>query len=114
MDATWHARPRGSATRAHAAPTRRCDAIYIYIYMGVTVHIVFQLSEDIINPTNPSHLINTFVSFNFSRVGLSPTQYLSAGHVAKGEASDRQRIGNPCVDGVDSRSTGDHHRTCFK
>ena len=29
--ATWHARSRGSARRAHAAPTRR-DATCIYIY----------------------------------------------------------------------------------
>ena len=28
VDATWHSGPRGSATRAHAAPTRR----YIYIF----------------------------------------------------------------------------------
>ena len=50
MDATWHARPRGSAMGAHAVPTQRCDAIYIYIYiyiyMGVKVHIVFQLSKE--------------------------------------------------------------------
>ena len=30
VDATWHARPRGSATRTHAAPTRR--NIYLYLY----------------------------------------------------------------------------------
>ena len=30
VDATWHSRPRGSVTRAHAAPTR-CD-IYLHIY----------------------------------------------------------------------------------
>ena len=30
MDATWHARPRGSATWAHAAPTRR-DVHYLYL-----------------------------------------------------------------------------------
>ena len=31
VDATWHARPCGSATRAHAAPTRR-DVTHIDIY----------------------------------------------------------------------------------
>ena len=30
VDATWHARPRGSATWTHAAPTRR-DVIYLYL-----------------------------------------------------------------------------------
>ena len=33
MDATWHARPRSSATRAHAAPTRRDVTCYLYIYI---------------------------------------------------------------------------------
>ena len=42
MDATWHARPRGSATQAHAVPTRRdvTYALFIYIInIGVIVHI---------------------------------------------------------------------------
>ena len=44
--------------------------------MGVIVHIVFRLSEEIIKPTNQRHLINTFTYFNFSRVGLSSTRFL--------------------------------------
>ena len=40
MDATGHVRPRGSATWAHAVPTRQCDIriIYIYIYMGYSTY----------------------------------------------------------------------------
>ena len=50
MDATWHARPRGSAMRAHAAPTRRCDALFIFTYIVDIIYIVFRLSEEIIKP----------------------------------------------------------------
>ena len=35
VDATWHTRPRGSAKRAHATPTRRgdvCTYLYLYLY----------------------------------------------------------------------------------
>ena len=33
VDATWHSGPRGSATRAHAAPTRQGDVgEYLHIY----------------------------------------------------------------------------------
>ena len=39
VDATWHARPRGSATQAHVAPMRRCDICIIDIYIWVIVHI---------------------------------------------------------------------------
>ena len=46
VDATWHSGPRGSATRAHAAPTRRCDTLFIFTYILVIVHIVFRLSEE--------------------------------------------------------------------
>ena len=28
VDAMWHTRPRGSATRAHAAPTRQYDRLF--------------------------------------------------------------------------------------
>ena len=30
VDATWHARPHGSATQTHAAPMRRIMYIYLY------------------------------------------------------------------------------------
>ena len=33
VDATWHARPRGSATRAHAAPTQH-DVTCAYLYIS--------------------------------------------------------------------------------
>ena len=74
MDATWHARPRGSATRAHAAPTRRDINIYLYIFFIIC--IAFRLSEGIINPLNTSHVINPTPSFNFLRVGLSSTELI--------------------------------------
>ena len=39
VDAMWHSGPHGSATRAHAALTRkmRCAIIYIYIYILYSV-----------------------------------------------------------------------------
>ena len=37
VDATWHSRPCGSTTRAHAAPTR-AHAAYIYIDI---LHILY-------------------------------------------------------------------------
>ena len=55
MDATWHARPHGSAMRAHAA---RCDVYIIYIsILRVIVHISIPYSE-LANPSYSSHLIN--------------------------------------------------------
>ena len=99
-------------------PTRRLRGnvthIYIYLSIGYNIYVVFRLSEEIINRLKPSHIIYRFISLNFFHVGLSPTQFLSAGHVVKGEASDRRRMANPHVDRVDSRSTGDHQCTCFK
>ena len=52
VDATWHARPRGSATQAHAAPTRReCDVYIIYILLlRVIVRINIPYSE-LANPS---------------------------------------------------------------
>ena len=47
VDATWHLGPRGSATGAHAAPTRH-DVTYIFIFIviiWVIVHISIQYSE---------------------------------------------------------------------
>ena len=71
MDATWHARPRGSAT----GPTRRLRGVlFIFIYIGYNIYSPFRLSEGIINPLNTSHLINPMPSLNFLRVGLSSTE----------------------------------------
>ena len=83
VDATWHSRPRGSAT----GPTQRLrgdvmDAhIYIYILYGLKC-IAFRLSKGIITPSKPSLIINQYLLLIFFRVGLSPTVYLSAGYVA--------------------------------
>ena len=43
VDATWHSRPRGSATRAHAAPTWRR---YNYIHIIYSIYRGIQLSVD--------------------------------------------------------------------
>ena len=46
MDATWHSGPRGSATRAHAAPTRRgCDIFIFIVSIRLIVHISIPYSE---------------------------------------------------------------------
>ena len=45
VDATWHLGPRGSATRAHTAPTWRNIYLYSYsfiIYIGISA---FRISE---------------------------------------------------------------------
>ena len=39
---------------------------------------------------------------------------MNAGHVAKGEASDSRRIGNPRVDRVDAWTTNHDQSTCIK
>ena len=75
MDATWHARPRGSATRAHAVPTRRCDIHIIYIYMGYSTYRSSDYRKIIIIPLIPSHIINSPPSFNLICVGLSSTEF---------------------------------------
>ena len=46
MDEAWHARARGSATRAQMSPTRRCDLLFIFTYILVIVHIVFRLLDE--------------------------------------------------------------------
>ena len=72
MGATWHARPRGRATRA---AQRLRGALYI-LYSYITYSIMgFQLSVDRkgIQPLNPSGVINPTGFHNFSRVGLMHT-----------------------------------------
>ena len=71
MDATWHARPRGSATRAHAAPKRLIFVSIFYIFYIVSS--AFRRSEGNINPFESLRLLNSIDRFNFSPVGLSPT-----------------------------------------
>ena len=44
MDATWHSGPRGSATQAHAAPTRGID-IFSIIYIVYNGYSAFRISE---------------------------------------------------------------------
>ena len=72
VDAMWHARPRGSATRAHATPTR--PNIHIYILYSLQ-YIAFCLSEANYYPLEFSLLLNPSDSFNFYRVGLSSTVF---------------------------------------
>ena len=73
--AMWHARPRGSATRAHAAPTRRVFIFIFYIVYNI-ICSAFHLSEGNINPLKTLLIINPIAFLNFSRVGLSPTHSL--------------------------------------
>ena len=40
------------------------------------------------------------------------TIFINAGHVANGEALDRRRLGNPCVDHVDAQTTNHDQSTC--
>ena len=53
------------------------------------------------------------LAFNFSRLRLSSTRFLNAGHVAKGEASDRMERESSRVDRVSLRSTRSHEDTCI-
>ena len=114
MDATWHLGPHGSATRAHAAPTRR--DIYLHIYF--IYYIVHKVQPSVyrkgIQHLKPSLLLNPINSLNFSRVGLRSTRVLYAGHVAQRGASDRRHLGNPCVDRVDARTIHHDQSTCVK
>ena len=70
MAATWHLGPRGSTTRAHAAPTRR--DIYFHIYF--IYYIVHKVQPSVyrkgIQPSESAFLLNPIVSSNFLRVGL--------------------------------------------
>ena len=54
MDATWHARPRGSATRTGAAPTWRVIRIYISILFAIVIKGGFSLPNmgRVNNPIN--------------------------------------------------------------
>ena len=45
MDARWHARPRGSATWAHAAPTRHDVMCAYYIYRKYMVYRKYKPSD---------------------------------------------------------------------
>ena len=112
MDVTWHSGPRGSTTRAHPVPTRRCDICIIYIYMGYSTYSLLIIGRGLLTLLYVAYYIRIHFPY-FICVGLRPTQFFCAGHVAKREVSDRRRIGNPRVDRVDSRSTGSHQRTCF-
>ena len=77
MDATWHSGPRGSVTRAHAAPTRRdVTLIYIYhIYIGYSTYKSSDYRKIITIPLISSHIINPPPSFNLIRVGLSSPKF---------------------------------------
>ena len=73
VDATWHSGPRGSATRAHAVPTRQGDVCY-YLHIYFTYYIVHNVQPSIyrkgIQPSESAFLLNPIVSFNFLPVGL--------------------------------------------
>ena len=55
MDARLHARPRGSATRAHAMPTRcGCDMLFIFIVM---IRVIVHLSIPYLEFTLTLHIV---------------------------------------------------------
>ena len=79
MDATWHLGPRDSATLAHAAQ-------YLYFIYYIVHKVQPSVYPKGIQHLKPSLLLNPINSLNFSRVGLSSTRFLYAGHVAQGGA----------------------------
>ena len=93
----WHSGPRGSAMRAHAAPTRQGDVCY-YLHIYFTYYIAHKVQSSVyrkgIQPSKPSRLINASISFNVIKV------FKHAGDVAKGEASDWMERGSLRVDRV--------------
>ena len=100
MDATWHARPRGSATRTRAAPTWRDTYIFIYLsyikvffvlpYMGRVIPLY------IVGSYKPDDLL--FIS----PCGTNPHSFYLSGDVARGGASDRAIHRSVGVDHVDT------------
>ena len=74
---TWHARPRGRATRTRAACLRGAF-LYLYYYYYIYNKRGLQPSLDGkgLNPLKPSGLLNPTVSYNILRVGLIHTSYL--------------------------------------
>ena len=69
VDATWHSGPRGSATRAHAEPTRRIYTYIFYIFYIVGVFSLLYIGR-VFKPPNPSGLINPMGFTNLFCVGL--------------------------------------------
>ena len=76
MGATWHARPRGRATRARAAPTWRIVHIYLFI-LYIIRGFYPPVYREGIRPLNPSGLINPTEFSNLFRVGLKSHTVLS-------------------------------------
>ena len=89
MDATWHARPRGSATRAQAVLTRRRDIyLYLHIYIGYNTYSLPIIGRELL-PLLSVAYYKPICFTNFSRVGLKfNTVFMIAGHVAEAEAWD--------------------------
>ena len=85
VDATWHSRPHGSATRPHAA--------YAFIYLCYIVYIFNGYSQPSVDrkgirPIRSPGLINPTIPLLLFRVGLIHTAFIAAGNVGKAEASD--------------------------
>ena len=92
MDATWHTRPRGSATQTRAAPTWRVLYIYslfIITYMnGSSAFPIWEglLTLYIVGSYKPDDSLFLFP------MGLIHTDFNNAGDVARRGAMDRRRI----------------------
>ena len=117
MDATWHSRPRGSATRAHAGP-RGAYAAYTYtyylfiyyIYKGSSAFPIWEglLIVLIVRCYKPDDLCY------FSLCGTNPHDELNAGNVADGETSDRDDASISRVDRMECRPPKDHQARAQK
>ena len=68
MGATWHARPRGRATQARAAPT--WHILHIYLYYIIIRGIQPPVYREGIRPLRSSGVINPTILFFYFRVGL--------------------------------------------
>ena len=88
MDATWNARPRGSATRTRAAHTWRDIHIIIYLLYIIRFFVLPYMGRvitlQIVGSYKPDDL------FSFLQCGTNPHYSYLSSDVARRGASDRQ------------------------
>ena len=99
---TWHAGPRGRATRTHAARLR--GAVFFYIYYIYYLYIIKRLFVlPYMGRVIPLETVGSYKPDGFRnnlRVGLISTLFLPFSDVARGGASDRRRASISRVDRV--------------
>ena len=111
MDATWHARPRGSATQTRAAPTWRVIYFILFIYYKYKEVFSLRYTEGLLALLNVGTSIPDNIVFYF-RVGLKPHFTYHAGDVARRGALDPVDASITRVDRVVVGCTGDQPSTC--